>query len=335
VLFMDERDSFTLYLNADGGKTLCSNLREAGLHFSKKLGPDFQLVDSDGPALKMFPLLRHLTWYDWDAQPVRKDSLLHRADCKIAVCTCVNRYNAELALFFRSFMHYHPELYLYISTNRNVSERVSREFPTMKTVFDFSLAIYGSSTRSQMEKTGNWLRFSMAKAAVLRRALNDGCKGAWFFDADQRFLSRLPDMTGVPVALTPHRTVVTNYGLFNAGCLFVSQFEPLDWWEKSASEQNNTCCADQTALNTVARKTNWTDPGCGVNVGLFEMHSHRSHNHKNNFHKLTCSNEQIVFGTCKVVSLQVPLESQRGEPLMQYLRAAVQDCHYPKWLAER
>lgn len=71
IRFMDERNLFTLYSNIAQDTSLCSNMKEPGLHFSgKAAGPMFKPLESDVEELHNFPDLKSLTWYAWDAQPV-------------------------------------------------------------------------------------------------------------------------------------------------------------------------------------------------------------------------------------------------------------------------
>lgn len=77
IRFMKEKGLFTLYSNLGDSLTLCTNMKEPGLHYHGPAQGSFShLLQTDVAGLHNFPELRNLTWYDWDAKPATIDFVL-------------------------------------------------------------------------------------------------------------------------------------------------------------------------------------------------------------------------------------------------------------------
>lgn len=256
LLFMDERNLFTFYANLNMKATLCTNMRDEGVHYGSSVGADFPTLESEVPALFRFPDLGELTWHNWDANAMDVGSLWWKRDCDVAVTTVATNFTSEFRGFLRSVRHFHKFVPIYIAGNDAVRRAVAVEFADSGIRVDTTLEHYGQGAPENYSKF-EFTNFQMEKTRVLRTALNDGCRGAWFLNGGPKFA--LPDMTGVNVGLLPNHPDADRP--FDAGSVYMSGYEPLDLWEVSIQLAKSSCCQAEEALDTVSQKLKWTDLG--------------------------------------------------------------------------
>jgi len=230
------------FILAAGNKTLCANMREAGLGYKKALGQDFPLADDPhDPILSNFPRFETLNAYDWDARRVMASSqpalgqasvpLQTRpkqpaladpqpgtdktAQKQMAICTLATDQSLpELELLLWTLRLFQPLTCVYIAADRAVAGRLQNasdqdlhrlpEKLVVVPMFDDQVVQALSLGRKVMEAHGLWHRFQLAKVAILKKAFQDGFQSALFLDADSFLLAPLPSMGLQVLGLSPH-----------------------------------------------------------------------------------------------------------------------------------
>jgi len=234
-LFMQERNMFVMYANIRDGTTLCGSLRPKGLNFNGSFGLDAPIMSVDDPDVYNFPELSTLTWHDFDAQAHTAAFVQPRKDCEVAICTVANTFSTSLDRFLRAILELQPDSRVYLASPATLRHSVQAAYPTLKLSYDTVYDRYGK------------LSYAQLKVVVMRRALAEGCSGAWFLHTRQRLQGRPPAL-GQQDGL--YRTCIGDCDRPEQEIVYTSSFKALDVWESALRQQQRIKEAQALAAAT-------------------------------------------------------------------------------------
>ena len=184
-------------------------------------------------------------------------------------CTiCTSSCKQELVGFLLSLSIHHQNATVYVMCDSNTHQEIDYMTPKilLNIVWLIDLNKYSQMNRAEMEAAGIWSEFQMAKATVIKKALENE-KDTLFLDSDTIILDTLDGVVkGKQIGVSPQfikQVNVDETGYYNGGMLWTNQKTlPQDWIEFTKTSRY----FDQASIEDLEKKYNSFEFGENYNL---------------------------------------------------------------------